>query len=122
MASLAWAAGLFAASSSSDAGGLLAALPTGSDKVIHAGAYAVLAALLTVALGRRPVAAIAAATLYGLTDELHQALVPGRTPDPLDLLADLAGATLGGLAVAYLRRRRRNRRIQWRRDRPPPSG
>lgn len=112
---------MFAASSSSDAGGLLAGLPIGSDKVIHTGAYAVLSALLTVALGR-PITAIAAATGYGLTDELHQALVPGRTPDPFDLLADLAGATLGGLAVAYLRRRRRQGRIQWRRDRPPPPG
>jgi VanZ family protein len=30
-----------------------------------------------------------------LTDELHQSFVPGRSADPLDVLADCAGALLG---------------------------
>lgn len=39
--------------------------------------------------------AIVTATGYGLTDELHQAFVPLRHADVLDLLTDLAGATIG---------------------------
>lgn len=34
------------------------------------------------------------ATVYGITDELHQAFVPGRTPDIRDVVADAAGAAL----------------------------
>lgn len=41
-------------------------------------------ALLSVAIG----------TGYGVTDELHQAFVPGRTPDVNDLYADAVGVSL----------------------------
>ncbi len=34
-------------------------------------------------------------TIYGISDEIHQAFVPGRTPDPLDVAADSVGAILG---------------------------
>jgi VanZ family protein len=106
-----WALGIFAESSSSDAGGMLAYLPAGSDKVAHAFGYAVLGALLARATGR-PRVAIVLATLYGASDEFHQAFVPGRTPDVLDLAADLLGAAVGAAAVAYHHRRRRQRRIE----------
>ncbi len=106
-----WAAIIFAESASPDAGGVLDILPQGFDKVAHGGAYAVLGALLALAAGR-PLLAIAVATAYGASDELHQAFVPGRTPDVLDLLADLVGASLGAGAVAFLRRRRRRRPIE----------
>jgi VanZ family protein len=33
--------------------------------------------------------------LYAMSDEFHQAFVPGRHPDPLDLACDLLGAALG---------------------------
>lgn len=33
--------------------------------------------------------------LYAVSDELHQHWVPGRTPDPVDLAADVAGLLLG---------------------------
>jgi VanZ family protein len=33
--------------------------------------------------------------LYGISDELHQGLTPGRTPDVMDLVADTLGAALG---------------------------
>jgi len=37
---------------------------------------------------------IAFCSLYGITDEFHQSLVPGRSPDMLDWLADTLGATI----------------------------
>ena len=72
------------------------------DAVAHAVAYGVLAALLLRglaggALRRVSVEAawlaVALATLYGLTDEVHQRFVPGRTAEVADLIADAAGAT-----------------------------
>lgn len=78
----------------------------------HLSVYAVLGALVWWALGgadvegwRRAVLAIAIAVLYGLTDEWHQSFVPGRTPDPRDLLADATGATVAVLVVSWLARR-----------------
>lgn len=67
----------------------------GWDKLVHAVVYAVLAALLVRATGGRLALALAIAILYGVTDELHQALVPGRFADPFDALADAIGALLG---------------------------
>lgn len=82
------------------------------DKVVHAGLYAVLGALLRLGSGRATVA-VAGAGLVGLLDEwLVQARVPGRHPDPLDLLADVAGAALGALAVGAVARRRRGRALE----------
>ena len=39
--------------------------------------------------------AIVAATVYGISDEIHQAFVPTRMGDPWDVAADLAGACIG---------------------------
>lgn len=70
----------------------------GADKVFHALAYGVLALLIAYALearrARASAIAVLVATVYGATDEAHQALVPGRSPDVLDLVADAVGATL----------------------------
>lgn len=74
----------------------------------HGGEYLVLGWLLARGFrgprpalgGRLAIAAWAVAAFYGAGDELHQAFVPGRTPDAFDLLADAAGAALGvGLAA-----------------------
>jgi hypothetical protein len=102
-----WAAGLFALSS----------MPLGGasldfwwrfehdDKVVHAALYAVLGALVRVASGRGSVA-VAAGGLTGIVDEwVVQARVPGRHPDPFDLLADVVGAALGAWAVGAFARR-----------------
>jgi len=79
-----------------------------SDKAQHAIAYGGLAIVtLRATSGGRwwaaPLGALAVAwaiaTVYGATDEFHQAFTPGRTPDVLDLRADAIGAALGlGLA------------------------
>lgn len=86
-------------------------LPPGdmSDKSAHFLAYAALGAALIRALAsgrasnltpRRLLGAAFLATLYGLSDELHQDFVPGRTPDWLDVAADAAGAAAGVLGMA----------------------
>ena len=78
------------------------------DYVVHAMLYAGFAAVILRAFAggrwggvtpRRAAAAAAAATLYGLTDEFHQAFVPGRFVSLTDLAADAAGATAAVCAV-----------------------
>ena len=79
---------------------------TGLDKIAHVGAYALLAwlaarAFATLALkpsaGWVPWAAALFAALYGLSDELHQSFVPGRSAEAWDLVADTIGAAIGAL-------------------------
>jgi len=92
-------------------------LPGGvTDWAGHAIGYGMLGALLLRALaggrlsgvtGRRALAAILLATLYGASDETHQWFVPGRSPDRFDVLADCLGAALAvaaGVAAARARR------------------
>lgn len=108
----AWAGLVFWLSSRPDLPFQVAAVP-GIDKFLHAGAYAVLGALLTLATagarfsGRRAVVIAAAlASLYGVSDELHQSFVPGRDTSAGDWFADTGGALVGAvLAAASLRRR-----------------
>lgn len=76
------------------------------DKLLHGLAYAVLGALLfsgfrgTGCTPRRAVLlSVLVASLYGATDEFHQSFVPGRSPDPLDWVADTLGAALGATAA-----------------------
>ncbi len=45
--------------------------------------------------------AFALTVLYGVSDEVHQAFVPGRTPALIDITFDAAGAMLG-VALALL--------------------
>ena len=85
--------------------------PTGIpiDKVLHFGAYGLLALLVARSWGARlgpKAAGTTAATalilsgLHGLLIELHQMSIPHRTAEWGDVLADLAGA--GCLALAWL--------------------
>ena len=75
-----------------------------SDKVLHAIEYAVLGALCyralcgsgqTVWRQQAIPAAILLASLYGLSDEVHQAFVPFRDANWLDWVADTVGAAIG---------------------------
>ena len=105
-----WAGLTFWLSSSPDAqgvGGFLNLSPPW-DKFYHAGNFGVLAGLLYLASGRAWLA-ILLASVYGASDELHQAYVPGRSSDVLDWLADTAGATISVLLL-YLFLRLRQRR------------
>lgn len=83
-----------------------------SDKVLHAVGYAVLGGLCYRAfrwgvIG--PMAsyallfAIVTASLYGVTDEVHQFFVPFRESSWLDWLADTIGATIGALSWWFIR-------------------
>ncbi len=86
------------------------------DKVVHFGEYLPLGALLFRAFllappRLRPGAALAAAVfvglLYGVSDELHQIVTPGRDADPFDVMADLLGSATGaGLARVFYARTR----------------
>jgi VanZ family protein len=111
----AWAAVLFSLSSVS---ALPELPPRLTDKVVHAGAYAVLAATFVRAFAggrwsgvtlRSAAWAVVATTLYGLSDEFHQWFVPGRSVEATDVLADFAGgaaAAAAALGLGWLRRRR----------------
>lgn len=122
---LAVAAGIFLLSSLP--GGVLQLPPVKFlDKVAHLGIYFVLALLLLRALARttslaagpRALLALALVAGFGVTDELHQAFVPGRKPDGMDVVADAAGALLA-CAVFWLASRWAGRA---RPARQPPQG
>lgn len=49
---------------------------------------------------RACVLAVVLASLYGVSDELHQIFVPGRTCDPLDWLVDTIAALLAAMLVS----------------------
>ncbi len=93
-----------------------------SDHTGHFIGYAIFGALLLRAFAGaswRGVTAnaaawsLVAASLYGISDELHQHFVPGRTPDVHDWAADTwgAAAAIGVLLVAALVLRRRSREV-----------
>ena len=76
----------------------------GADKAVHAAEYAVLGFLLARALlltgphrtrARNFALAAGLGAAYGLTDELHQLLVPERAFEWGDLAADALGAAAG---------------------------
>jgi len=75
-------------------------IPPPWDKLAHFSEYALLGFLLGRGTGNAPLA-FALAALYGVSDEVHQAFVPGREASALDWLADAAGALIG----AFLSRR-----------------
>lgn len=104
---LLWAAVIFALSSRPR---LPSPEVAGFDKVSHFGAFALLAFLLARALDgpRGGFRAAAVGMLYGVSDELHQAFVPGRSPDWRDWVADALGV-LAGIYVFHLWRARRMR-------------
>jgi VanZ family protein len=93
-----------------------------SDKQMHAVEYAGLSAVACRAAAGGALGALSAgaavagwgvATLYGVVDEVHQAFVPGRSPDLLDVVADATGAAIAAVGLwawGIIARSRRERR------------
>ncbi len=73
------------------------------DKYLHILGYALLGALFCRAYGslrlggkfwRAALLSFLSAGLYGISDEIHQYFVPGRSADVMDVAADFFGAVL----------------------------
>lgn len=87
-----------------------------ADKLLHAGAFAVLGFLLLRALNtgdkrfstiRMAGLSIFLTALYGASDEIHQYFVPTRSAEFLDFAADAVGGVFGVMiAVTFYKRRR----------------
>ncbi len=105
LAAVAWMAVIFGLSSLPGS-----SVPGKYGTLAHFVVYAVLGALLVLALPRsdRPWAAVATAvaiaSLYGITDEFHQSFVPGRVPDVADWAVDTAGALTAAILLESARR------------------
>lgn len=105
----AWAAAIFAVSARPSV-----AIPGfwSADKLLHFAAYALLGFLVAHGADRSglpPRWAVAIGCLYGASDEIHQALVPGRSADPADWAADALGVLAGTFVYARLQARFRGR-------------
>jgi VanZ family protein len=83
-----------------------------SDKVLHAVEYGILSLLCYRAFRRAAgpavarqavVLAIVTASVYGITDEVHQAFVPLRESSWLDWLADTIGAAIAAMSWRFIR-------------------
>ncbi len=81
------------------------------DKGVHATEYGVLGVFLAHALSgtfagltraRLWLWSVALTVLFGMSDEIHQAFVPGRSADVLDLAADAVGALLGATVRLFV--------------------
>ena len=76
--------------------------------VCHFAEYLILGVLLSNAIGWRDakgkvfLIAVALASAYGISDEVHQAFVPGRVPDLADWAIDTAGASLGAAIWTFV--------------------
>lgn len=86
------------------------------DKLTHFSLYAVEAFLLYRAIGwsgpsglglSRIVAIVGTMSLWGMLDEMHQEWIPGRMMDSGDLIADVAGASVGAVLSGAKRKGRK---------------
>lgn len=95
-----WAGVIFAGSSIPGSN-----IPGGYSLYGHLGEYCILGGLTALAVGGRRSRAVTIAlllcALYAASDEFHQAFVPMRVPDPLDWLADVTGAAVGAISLAW---------------------
>lgn len=113
---LTWAAGIFVVShlpgnEIQKAAETVEVVPLALDIVYHVVVFAVMGLLAyrtaTYHLGSQGkapyITALGFAVGYGVLDELHQYLVPGRYPAVSDVIYDSAGAVAGLLALAALK-------------------
>jgi len=86
---------------------------SGQDKVLHAVVYGLLGLLLLAAQPRQAQGyswrqvgiSTLIASLYGLSDEIHQYFIPGRSSEVLDWVADTVGALIAASLLAWLSRK-----------------
>ena len=88
------------------------------DKIAHFAAYAILSALVFLALTRPTLLvrkphlwSVVVALAYAMTDEWHQRHVPGRFFELSDLAADALGIVATQLGIAWYRVRRGKRGV-----------
>lgn len=69
---------------------------------------------LRLPLARSAAYATLIASLYGVSDELHQIFVPGRSCDPMDWLVDTLAALIASIvftALLHMHQKRKNSRV-----------
>jgi VanZ family protein len=85
------------------------------DKFMHFGAYALLGVLFFSAYETLPLAkfknlliliSIGSATLYGISDEIHQFFVPSRQADIMDVIANTIGSICGVIFYYWWKNRK----------------
>ncbi|MEW5908295.1 MAG: VanZ family protein [Thermodesulfobacteriota bacterium] len=86
-----------------------------SDKIVHLLIYMIMGILFYRAFRREKdqtrtaiELAVSASILYGISDEIHQSFVPGRTAELSDVLADAFGSFFGVLLFHRFIRNRKN--------------
>lgn len=80
------------------------------DKLFHLVVYGILGVLLLLSFrykspgytGLQITLAVTLASLYGISDEIHQSFVPGRELELLDWLADTLGALSATFILAFI--------------------
>lgn len=81
-------------------------------KVAHVLEYALLGLLIQLLLCAYGIQnrwlSVALGVAYAITDEVHQAFVPGRLGTPVDVLIDAAGVIIGVFAVKWISEWRKN--------------
>lgn len=82
-----------------------------ADKLTHMFMYGVASfswrRAVATRRGSATVGVLAGMALLGALDEWHQRIVPGRSADPIDWLADVLGASLGVGLWYWLQARKR---------------
>ena len=88
-------------------------MPLNIDKVAHAVEYAILVFLVCRAVRtptrRALILIVLSCTIYGILDELHQHLIPGRFPSIWDAAADAVGCAIT-VAVWHVRATSRDKK------------
>ncbi len=91
---------------------------SGADKLWHCLAYALMGMLFYRAFEATPIdlndkglllLSIGCASIYGLSDEIHQYFVPARQASLADIGADICGSIVGVWVVRFLYRKRKIR-------------
>jgi VanZ family protein len=115
---LIWAGLIILGSSIPNLSGLETGITVG-DKIVHFAEYFILGFLTARAFLKLEIrkwgkiaGLVAVLAAFAVMDELHQALIPGRTVEKLDMTADIFGLLTSTLLYVWLARRNRARRAQ----------